>query len=327
MDPELRLRFLGPPQIMLDQRVVRFKRQKSLALLAYLVVMPGEHYRDRLATLIAGETTDQRARQQLRNALGELRGVLGDHLIITRQTIAFDRTRAYWLDVDAFRQGLHLAGDDIAQIEEAVSWYSRGLLAGLSLPNADQFEGWLATQSHELHHLLVQSLRRLLDHYTRQNQTEQGITTAERLIALEPWREEAYMQLMLLLARDGQRSAALAQFAICQRILADDLHIGPSAEMVALYQRIRHEAIEPPADLPPVQMLYVRREHDLKLIAEWLMRVVAVRQLGQRSRRGVQKTIAYLKGAIDNVPSQVYLVSWSGKLLLLVPFEPHDLDA
>jgi len=41
---------------------------------------------------------------------------------------------------------------------------------------------------------------------------------ALRQLELDPWREEAHCQVMRVLALDGQRSAALAQFDICRRV-------------------------------------------------------------------------------------------------------------
>ncbi|HRV95677.1 MAG TPA: BTAD domain-containing putative transcriptional regulator, partial [Anaerolineae bacterium] len=67
-----------------------------------------------------------------------------------------------------------------------------------------------------------------------------------RLLALEPWREEAHRYLMLLLARDGQRSAALAQFEICRRMLADELDVEPGQETMALYEAIRTQTFASP---------------------------------------------------------------------------------
>lgn len=43
----------------------------------------------------------------------------------------------------------------------------------------------------------------------------EAIAAQRRILELEPWREESHRDLMLLLARRGQRSAALAQYKIC----------------------------------------------------------------------------------------------------------------
>ena len=42
--------------------------------------------------------------------------------------------------------------------------------------------------------------------------------------ALLAYREEAHRRLMRLLAGSGQRSAALAQYETCRRLLADELN-------------------------------------------------------------------------------------------------------
>ncbi|MCB0124074.1 MAG: hypothetical protein KDE58_17590, partial [Caldilineaceae bacterium] len=65
---------------------------------------------------------------------------------------------------------------------------------------------------------------------------------AERQLRLAPWHEEAHRQLMTILAQSGQRSAALAHFADCRQILADELGIEPNAETYALYVAIRDGA-------------------------------------------------------------------------------------
>ncbi len=65
-----------------------------------------------------------------------------------------------------------------------------------------------------------------------------GIHYVTRLLNLEPWREEAHRQLMQLLVWSGQRSAALAQYETCRRVLANSLGVEPQAETRQLYDRI-----------------------------------------------------------------------------------------
>ncbi len=62
---------------------------------------------------------------------------------------------------------------------------------------------------------------------------------ARRILQLEPWREEAHRQLMLLLAQSGQRSAALAQYELCRQALRSELNVEPDAATLELVARIR----------------------------------------------------------------------------------------
>ena len=73
---------------------------------------------------------------------------------------------------------------------------------------------------------------------------------ARRQVELEPWRESAHRQWMRALALSGQRSAALAQYEACRRILAEELGVEPEAETTALYERIRGGIEAPQPTLP-----------------------------------------------------------------------------
>jgi len=60
-----------------------------------------------------------------------------------------------------------------------------------------------------------------------------------RQLELDPWREEAHRQLMRALALSGQRSAALAQYGTCRRVLAHELDAAPSQETTLLFDKIQ----------------------------------------------------------------------------------------
>ena len=66
---ELRLQLLGAPQINLGGVPLIFTCRKAEALLCYLAITGAAHTREALATLLAGETSDEQARKSLRNTL------------------------------------------------------------------------------------------------------------------------------------------------------------------------------------------------------------------------------------------------------------------
>src|SRR5881397_1445371 len=74
----LRLALLGTFEARLDSgSAVTFPRKKSEALLAYLALQPGRMIaRDKLAALLWGDASDERARHSLRQALVTLRQAL-----------------------------------------------------------------------------------------------------------------------------------------------------------------------------------------------------------------------------------------------------------
>src|SRR5215475_9182489 len=92
----LRLRLLGGFEARLASGAnVSLPTKKAQALLAYLGLRPGQgHSRDKLASLLWGERSDEQARGDLRHALAALRKALADAdpspLRIEGQTLALD---------------------------------------------------------------------------------------------------------------------------------------------------------------------------------------------------------------------------------------------
>jgi DNA-binding SARP family transcriptional activator len=254
----LSLSLLGPMQIMLGgQPVGSFTYNKARALLAYLAVEIGRpHQRDALAALLWPELPDEAARHNLRQALTNLRTAIGDasarpsFLLITRDTIQFNPGSDNDLDVAGFTALLAACESHAhrrrercrscaARMQQAISLYRGDFLAEFSVGDSVSFEEWQLRHRERLHQRALDALVHLANYHERRGADEQARRYAQRQIELDSWREEAYRQLMRLLAQSGQRSAALAQYETCRRILARDLGVEPEAETTALYEQIR----------------------------------------------------------------------------------------
>lgn len=241
---ELQLKLLGNVEVRLDEAVVAgFHSNKVQALLFYLAVTGRPHLRPTLTGLLWGDLPEASARNNLRKALTQLRQLVGSHLSITRQTVAFNRESSYWLDVERFERqvGSSSAETDIAVLREAVELYRGDFLEGFYVRQAPAFEEWVLARQARLRELALQALHRLVTFYAGQGKFGllKGIDYSTRLLTLDPWREEAHRQLMLLLAHSGQRSAALAQYETCRQVLAQELGVEPGAETITLYEKIR----------------------------------------------------------------------------------------
>ena len=254
----LSLSLLGPLRIALDgQPAPNFAYAKARALLAYLAVEAGRpHHRDALVGLLWPELPDATARTNLRQALANLRQAIGDaaatppFLLITRDTVQFNLRSDHELDVAAFtallaacethaHRRLERCRSCGARMAQALALYRGDFLAEFTLDGAAPFEEWQLRQRERLHQRALDALVHLADYHERRGALAQARRYARRQIELDPWREEAYRQLMRLLARAGQRSAALAQYETCRRFLERDLGVQPEAETTALYKEIR----------------------------------------------------------------------------------------
>ena len=144
-------------------RSLTLRTRKTQALVAYLAVPPGRtHSRDKLASLLWGDTGDGQARQSLRQALVALRRALPTSkpaiLVVERDRLALD-AGAVEVDVQQFER-LAAEGSTRA-LEQAMTLYQGDLLDGFRL-SEEPFEGWLRVERARLRESAVDVLTRLL---------------------------------------------------------------------------------------------------------------------------------------------------------------------
>ena len=222
--------------------------KKLRALVALLALPPSLGWsRERLTAMLWGDREEELARGSLRQALAELRRVLGDGaLIADRDTVAFDPAT---VTVDAAEFCALCAA---SQWERAALAYRGDLLAGVSLPNG-AFADWLLVEQTRLHDLALRVLGQVLDRQTG----DAAIATAQRLLALDPDREDIHRALMRLYAASGDRSQALKQYQLCRDHLQRDLGVKPAAETERLFEELRQSpagrAIAPAPQSPAPQ--------------------------------------------------------------------------
>lgn len=300
MAGELRLECLGGLQITLDGTpLTGFVSVKAPAVLCYLAVTGRPQFRLVLAGLLWGDLPEEDACANLRKVLSNLRALVGDYLRITPHTVTLDPARAYWLDVAEFLKRVEQEPDgpgdaatggrpreldrdgpagrprasvspSLPALHEAAALYRGDFLEGFYVRHAPLFEEWVTGQREGLRRLAGRVFQRLADLHADRDECDVAMDYLARLLALEPWQEEAHRQMMALLARCGQRSAALAQYEMCRRLLKAELHVEPTAETTALYRRIRAAGARRSHNLPAPVTSFVGRAAELAWLADRL---------------------------------------------------------
>jgi DNA-binding SARP family transcriptional activator len=285
----LSIRVLGPFQVSLDgEPVSGFASDKVRALLAYLALSPDRpHRRETLAGLLWPEFPERSARTNLRNALANLRHVIGHvaasppFILSSHQTIQFNRESDYWLDADAFESLTTMAPPSSERLEQAVSLVRGPFLEGFSLADAAPFEEWQLLRREQFGRQMAEALDRLAAVYEKRGAYEQALPHARRRVELEPWQEEGQRLLMRLLARSGHRSEALAQYDRLCRSLRDELGAEPLEETRTLHQAVLSGELAPEPTprpglsapvwhLPAFPTPFFGRRHELTALEERL---------------------------------------------------------
>ena len=79
--PRIGLYLLGALRVERDAQPIRLPTRKVQALLAYLVLHPAAHTREKLAARLWADSSDELARSSLRKALTLLRTQLGEEIV------------------------------------------------------------------------------------------------------------------------------------------------------------------------------------------------------------------------------------------------------
>lgn len=290
---QLSLTLLGTLAITLDgQPVASIESEKARALLVRLALEPERAFRrEALSALLWPEAAPAQAAQNLRQALYNLRRALGEaFLLTTPQTVQVNAAAAVMVDALTWRRlwsetqtHRHRRRETcrpcLERLANAVSLYRGDLLAGFALQDSAEFDDWLTVERERLHVQVLEALTLLANAAERRGDRAAAQEYVRRQLALEPWLEAGHRRLMRLLALDGRRAAALAQFEVCRRALADELGLAPVEETRALCAAIRAGdplpaapllALAPPPDLPLQLTSFVGRERELTLLSERL---------------------------------------------------------
>lgn len=254
----LSLSTLGALAVTLDGvPVAGFEYNKVRALLVYLAVEAERaHHREVLAELLWPERPPETARANLRKTLSTLRQAIGDEMaappfvLADRETVRFNSASSHVLDVAVFlnllnecRAHSHPRLEEcpacLARLAQAVEMYHGDFLNQFFLNDSPAFDDWARTHRETLRRWMLGALTQLTTAYEARREYETAARFAQHHIELEPWAESAHRQLMRLYAARGQRLAALAQYDMCRRALADELGVEPEAETTALYERLR----------------------------------------------------------------------------------------
>lgn len=144
------------------------------------------------------------------------------------------------VDADWFETLAHTGEqhERAAKIEEAVSYYR----SAVNLYRGDlciytDTQSMVIAESLRAHYLTL--LARLADYYFATNDLSACLEHAQRLLAIDPCREDAHRVVMRCYTRQGERTQALRQYRLCETVLRSEFDTTPEGTTTALYDQIR----------------------------------------------------------------------------------------
>jgi DNA-binding SARP family transcriptional activator len=205
---------------------------QALLVIAFLVTHKGESLsREEVAFTLWPDLGVGEARATLRRHLYKLQQTfgpaLGRWLDCDSRTLAWAPGDATWVDVEEF-----IRSSESEETLEAAATLYRDDFA----PHLDH--EWAATIREQLRVRARGVFERLAGQRQEQGDVAGAVHYLERLLALDPWREDALRRLLLLRYRSGDRAGALSRYrSFCEDLRAE-FDVDPMAETVRCIETV-----------------------------------------------------------------------------------------
>lgn len=233
----LRLRTLGGLTIEDQNGPVAgaIARKRSLALLT-LVAMGTEQgvSRDRVLAFLWPESNTERARNNLKQTLFQLRQELHEDVFIRGAGPLRLNPDAISVDACDFQAALNRGNPTTA-----VTLYRGPFLDGFFLPGLAEFERWAESERAILAQRYAGALETLAGNAARQGDHHGASDWWRRLAAVDPINSRYALGLMRALAQAGDRSAALDHARVYEELVRAEDDTPPDPEVVDYAKQLR----------------------------------------------------------------------------------------
>jgi DNA-binding SARP family transcriptional activator len=248
-DPQLRVLALGPLEIYVAGEPVpaeawRYSRPKELLL--FLLCHPGGRTREQIGVVFWPESSAAQVKNSFHVTLHHLRKALGrnEWVVLEDDRYRINPALQREFDADLFEEGISQALRD-ARADAASA---DALRAALALYRGDFLQDetvgdWHFETRDNLGSLYVQGLCALGELLMRAGEWTEATAIYRRVVVKEDLREDAHRNLMLCLARAGDRGRALRHYETLVALLRDELGAEPEEETVTLYERLKQAVV------------------------------------------------------------------------------------
>ncbi|MDX1377485.1 MAG: BTAD domain-containing putative transcriptional regulator, partial [Anaerolineales bacterium] len=242
---QINIYVLGRVRVERDSKEIQLSTRKTESLLCYLALNPESHAREKLAALFWGDSSDTEARNSLRNALAVINKKLGNNFLMAdRQSVKLNPEYPFWIDAVAFEsQATEYLDDPIPDPNQFdADIYQTDLMS-------DFYDEWIFPLREYYRSLFLETLLQLTQQFRSHSDYDNAIIFARKILAFDKTNERAYQHLMFCYMTQGDRSSAIRQYGICQRVLLEELGVEPMPATIALYEWIK----DAPAEIKPFE--------------------------------------------------------------------------
>jgi len=237
----LQFRVLGPLEVDAGGGPIPLGGPKQRAVLAHLLMRANELVpAETLVDEVWGDAPPEKSRNIIQTYVSHLRKALGHDRIQSHAPGYRLRLDPYELDASRFDALLRDAkralpidpNIAVGTLDDALALWRGPALADL----ADQPS--LVAEAARLDDLRLEAQQDRIEGLLASGAQARAIGELETVLTRHPWREGLWGMLMLALYREGRQAESLGAYQRAREILAEELGIDPSPELMRLHERV-----------------------------------------------------------------------------------------
>lgn len=198
------------------------------------IALEGHADRRRLSALLWPRSDLGQARNNLRVLTHRIHHRAGAELLVGAEHLALDpaQARVELLDADVVMAALAEGGVERCELLAE---------AGVEDHGGEELHQWLQAARQRVRHAQLARLGEALTEALALERHDRAARLARACVQLDPLSEQQHTRLMEVLARGGDRAAALAAYEACKALLGQHLGVQPGQHTRALQLRILQE--------------------------------------------------------------------------------------
>ncbi len=220
----------GIPSIKKGNAEVSFPYKKAKAIFFYLLVN-NHSTRDELASLFWDELSDSLAKKNLRNALYQIRSILGDDILLSSEK------SLVVLNTDIIT---YTNPEALSEPEIFIKAYKGEFLQGFSIKNAPLFEQWYTQAKQQYKEKYIQNLYISINEEKTKPEINWNkiIKYAKLLTEVDDFDERAYQILLEGYKNTKAYSQAIESYNKLKSTLERELGIEPDEATTAIFNDV-----------------------------------------------------------------------------------------
>jgi DNA-binding SARP family transcriptional activator/Flp pilus assembly protein TadD len=253
-ETSLELRLLGSFEVVHrpSGELIAIPAAKMRALIVYLAAAPRHtETRRTLAGLLWADKDEKLARQSLRQLLSHFKAGadprVRDLIASDETTVGLDRS---CIDIDRTTL-LHPPSDtDIPALARAADLYRGDFAAGSDI-GEPEFDDWLQAERLRCRDSAIRLMERLIRALADAARHEEALFYANRLVEMDPVREQTHRLVIAEEAAVSGRASAMARYEQFRLFLRDELGVHPEAATLRLLEDLRQSSAAPDMAIEP----------------------------------------------------------------------------